>query len=236
MRRIRVADRVDSGRLGVGPDVVDIGGEPVRKPIEEDIDTQGVEIKAERLEPTVLGFDLVHPVPNGIISMNSVVDEAAAQRKGVLTVWGSIRLLESVVDGGSSTNVGRRVFLGGGRGDLERGDDQVKMGGKDWRGGWLKDKASELAVSFAPGRLRSFGRWRIGLDELACLDHQKGKLEPLVPFDEVLFPVSLGISVKILPRLLSDILTIGGGERANKRKVAWSRAGVTRGWRTVEGC
>jgi hypothetical protein len=86
MRRIRVADRVDSGRLGVGPDVVDIGGEPVRKPIEEDIDTQGVEIKAERLEPTVLGFDLVHPVPNGIISMNSVVDEAAAQRKGVLSV------------------------------------------------------------------------------------------------------------------------------------------------------
>jgi hypothetical protein len=81
-----VADRVDSGRLGVGPDVVDIGEQPVRKPIEEGIDTQGVEIKAERLELTVLGSDLVHPVPNGILSMNSVLDEAGAQHKGVLSV------------------------------------------------------------------------------------------------------------------------------------------------------
>jgi hypothetical protein len=57
----RVADRLNSGCLGDGPDIVDIRGEAVGEAIEENIDAQGVEVEVKGLELTVLGLDLIDP-------------------------------------------------------------------------------------------------------------------------------------------------------------------------------
>jgi hypothetical protein len=81
-----VGHRVDSRCLGVGLDIIDIGGEAVGEAVEENIDTEGIEVKLERLELTVLSLDLVHPVSNRVLSVHSILNEAAAQGKHVLSV------------------------------------------------------------------------------------------------------------------------------------------------------
>jgi hypothetical protein len=69
----------------------------------------------------------------------------------------------------------------------------------------------------------------IGLDKLAGLDDQKGKLEPLVPFDKVLLSSKFGDIGEDLAKAVVGHLDKRGRREGVKRMVARSRARVTRG-------